>query len=56
MHDHQTEHYSPMERFSIALMIGFALALGFALYELDAVAESLDSSFAAIARIGGWAF
>lgn len=45
-----------MERFLIILMMGFAFALGFALYELDAVAKNIDSSLAAIATVGGQAF
>jgi hypothetical protein len=56
MPDHPTDQYTPMERFLISLMIGFAFALGYALYELDAVAKNLDSSLAAIATIGGSAF
>ncbi len=56
MCDQPTDQYTNMERFLISLMIGFAFALGYALYELDAVSKNLDSSLAAIASIGGWAF
>jgi hypothetical protein len=56
MDEHPTDQYTIMERFLISLMIGFAFALGYALYELDAVAKNLDSSLAAISTIGGWAF
>ena len=53
MCDQQTDQYTIMERFLIILMMGFAFALGFALYELDAVAKNIDSSLAAIATVGG---
>jgi hypothetical protein len=56
MCDQPTDQYTIMERILIGLMIGFAFTLGYALYELDAVAKNLDSSLAAIASIGGWAF
>jgi hypothetical protein len=56
MCDQQTDQYTIMERFLISSMIGFAFALGYALYELDAVAKNLDSSLAAIATVGGSAF
>ena len=56
MHDGSTDQYTIIERCLISLMIGFAFALGYALYELDAVAKNLDLSLAAIATIGGSAF
>ena len=56
MCDPRTDQYTNMERFLISLMIGFAFALGYALYELDAVTKNIDSSLAAIATIGGGAF
>jgi hypothetical protein len=56
MHDHQAEQYIPMERFLIALMIGVAFALGFALHQLDAAAKDASSSLAAFAPLGGWPF
>ena len=56
MHDDSTDPYTIVERFLISSMIGFAFALGYALYELDAVAKNIDSSLAAIATVGGSAF
>jgi hypothetical protein len=56
MHDGSPDQYTLIERFLISLMIGFAFVLGYALYELDALAKNLDSSLAAIATIGGSAF
>ena len=52
MFDRRTDQYAIMERFLISLMIGFAFALGYALYELDAVAKNIDSSLSAIVTIG----
>ncbi len=42
MHDGSTDQYTIIERCLISLMIGFAFALGYALYELDAVAKNLE--------------
>ena len=56
MHDGSSDQYTIVERFLISLMIGFAFALGYALYQLDAVAKNLDTSPAAIVTVGGAAF
>ena len=53
MHDDLPDPYTIVERFLISLMIGFAFALGYALYQLDAVAKNLDTRPAAVATIGG---
>jgi hypothetical protein len=52
MHDRQTDRHTLMERLLIVLIIGFAFALGFALYQLDAAAKDISSSLAAMASIG----
>ena len=52
MCDQQADQYTLMERFLISLMIAFAFALGYAMYELDTVVKNLDSSLSAISTIG----
>lgn len=56
MHDRQTDRLILMERLLIVLIIGFAFALGFALYQLDAAAKEISSSLADFAPIGSWPF
>ncbi len=54
MHDRQIGLRAAIEHILIAaLIIGFALALGFALNELDAALKDASSILATIATIGG---
>jgi hypothetical protein len=54
MHDRRSGRRDTIEHiFIAALIIGFALALGFALNELDAALNGACSSLATIATIGG---
>jgi hypothetical protein len=53
MHDRRSGRRDTIEHiFIAALIIGFALALGFALNELDAALNGACSSLATIATIG----
>jgi len=53
MHDRRIRLLGRIEHIAIAaLIVGFALALGFALNELDAAVNDACSSLATIATIG----
>jgi hypothetical protein len=53
MHDRRIRLRGTIERILIAaLIVGFALAHGFALNELDAAVKGVSSSLATIATIG----
>ena len=56
MHDRQTDRHILMERFLIVLIIGFAFAFGFALYQLNAAAKEISFGLAGFAPIGSWPF